>query len=134
MWNASEIPCDGANALSRLQIACTFTGLLVTFRGGNFGGEIASRRFRHKVRYAGCQSTLIRETAVPRAIFGVLRKHSFRLEMKPPESAASLSPKSRAFSRRGNLSFVDSVRGPLVSLAISILAPASGNSRSEDSL
>src|SRR5580698_9277257 len=82
MCAASEMPCDGPKALSRLQISFTFTGWLVTFSGGSLGGEIASRKFCQKVRCHACQSTAMRERIGPRAALGVLLKYSFRLSRK----------------------------------------------------
>src|ERR1700690_611080 len=77
------MPCDGPKALSLLQISFPFTGWLLTFSGGSFGGEIVSRKFCQNVRYQGCQSTAMRERIAPRAAFGGELKYSLRLATNP---------------------------------------------------
>src|ERR1700730_19296010 len=76
-----EIICAVLYSRRLTQSGLTGTGLLVSFSGGNLGGEIRSCRFRQKTRYVGSRSTIMPDAAAP-VTFGEGRKNDFRLSEK----------------------------------------------------
>src|SRR5215472_10095690 len=86
-----ESACTRVNCVFLDQISGTSTGLLVTWRGGSLGGEIASLILRRKPEAPPSHCTSKSDLTGPR---GALRKNSLRLSPR-------LSPNSGAANAGG---------------------------------
>src|SRR5712691_6603831 len=82
--------CEGRKASSLLQMSRTLMGLLVTLRGGSFGGEIRSRRFFHTELRFDCQLTLSPVGSGPVAR-GAALNISLRFSTNPPPYSSGVN-------------------------------------------